>query len=607
MRRFLAAFLAVAFMFGSLSRAADPQPYTVEIDPTGNAELDQALSDSSNLVGLLQSAAVSPFALALRARADVERLLTALKSFGYYQAKVDLRIAGRALDDPDLLEALERAPAEPPAGVRARIELGPLFHLRKIELRGDAPAWLRDKLSLAPGAPALAAEVLEQRERLLSRLLEAGYALAKVEAPDVALIADAQVLDIVYPVQAGAKMNLGKITVQSGERVDEDFLRRRLPLREGQRFDPAAIEKARRDLLSLGAFSSASARPAEHPDAQGRMPIEFVAVERPRHAVSLGASYATDLGGALTVSWRNRNLLGAAERLSLDAGASQLGGNSSVGVGYHASAGFQKPDFLQRGQTLHTGIAAIRQGLIAYDRKAVTLETSLARPFGPHWNGSLGLSLEQSHIDQYRSSADYTLIGLPAALKFDDTDNPYDPARGLRANASLTPMQPLAGALSHGFALAHLTASTYLDLGEPGRSALALRGLVGGALGARAASLPADKRFYAGGGTTVRGYKYQSLGPRFPNDKPRGGVATVAGGVEYRQRIFERYGAAIFLDAGQVSGDEGLFRGRWGMGAGIGARYYSALGPIRLDFALPLNRRSGDGAFEIYLGLGQAF
>lgn len=602
----LAAALAAALAV-PCARGADPQPYTVEFDATGDDALDSALRDVSDLAGLRDSAAVGPFALILRARADMERLQTALKSFGHYRATVDLRIAGRAPDDPELPDILERAPAEPPVEVKARIEPGPLYRLRRIELRGDAPAWLRDRLSLKPGAPAIAAEAMEQRERLLAALLEAGYALARVEEPEAESVADENALDIVYPVQAGEKLNLGAISVHGGGRIDRDFLRRRIPLHVGDRFDPAALEKARRDLIALGAFSSVAVKPADHADEQGRLPVEFAAIERPRHAVSLGASYATDLGGALTVAWRNRNLLGAAEQLTLDAGASQLGGNSSAGVGYRGSASFQKPDYLVPGQTLQTGVAAVRQGLIAYDRKAVSLDIGLLRSFDAHWSGSLGLSLERSHIDQYGGTKDYTLIGLPATLKFDDTDNLYDPARGLRTLAALTPMQPLAGPQSESFALASLSGSTYLDIGGTGRSVLALRGLIGGALGARAADLPADKRFYAGGGATVRGYRFQSVGPRFPNDKPSGGDATVAAGVEWRQRLFADYGAAAFLDAGQVSGAEGAFKGRWGLGAGVGARYYSSLGPIRLDFAMPLDRRPGDGAFEIYLGLGQAF
>ncbi len=136
---------------------------------------------------------------------------------------------------------------------------------------------------------------------------------------------------------------------------------------------------------------------------------------------------------------------------------------------------------------------------------------------------------------------------------------------------------------------------------------LALRGLVGYVEGADAADLPPDKRFYAGGSATVRGYKYQSIGPRFPDDSPRGGTAVAAATVEFRQRVLDDYGAVFFVDTGQVTANGPPFAGTWGLGAGIGARYYTALGPIRLDVAVPVKRQPGSGSFELYIGLGQAF
>jgi translocation and assembly module TamA len=597
-------FVALA---GGGAQAADPQPYTVKIADTGNAELDQALSDSSNLIGLNADAPVSPFALVLRAREDGERFLTALRSFGYYQGKAQIRIAGRELDDPALLDTLNHAPAEPPTLVQIGFDLGPLFHLRKIALQGDVPAAAHAQLSLRPGAPANAVEVLDQRERLLAALLQAGYAQAKIAPPDAVLVAEAHALDVIYHIEAGPVTKLGKLSIRSQGQVDAEFLQRHLKLEENQRFDPAALENARRDLAALGVFSSVQVKPGEAVDAQGRLPIEFATAERPRRSLSLSANYSTDLGGALTAGWRHRNVFGAAEQLILNAGAAQFGGNSTTGLGYLASTTFIKPDFLRRAQSLQADAGVARQGLNAYNRDAVSADVLLLRQFDAHWKGSLGLSIEQARIEQNQSLSNYTLFGLPATLKFDNTDNLYDPRQGLRADATLTPMQSLNSRNNASFALASLSGSTYLDLSAGGRSIFALRGLVGGVMGAPASSLPPDKRFYAGGGGTVRGFKFQALGPRLPNDQPRGGAAVVAGSVEFRQRLFERYGAVLFLDAGQVSDDKALFSGRWGLGAGLGARYFTALGPVRLDLALPLNRRPGDGAFEIYLGLGQAF
>ena len=136
---------------------------------------------------------------------------------------------------------------------------------------------------------------------------------------------------------------------------------------------------------------------------------------------------------------------------------------------------------------------------------------------------------------------------------------------------------------------------------------LALRGLIGERGGANQFDLPPDKRFYAGGSATVRGYKYQSVGPQFPDRNPQGGTAVTAGTVEFRQRILGNYGVAVFADAGQVTANGPPFAGSWHVGVGAGARYYTPIGPIRLDVAFPLNRQPGGDSFELYIGIGQAF
>ncbi len=592
---------------GPGSWAADPQPYTVTIDKTGNAALDQALNDSSTLISLREKAPVGPFALVARAQEDANRFVTALHSFGYYKGRVEVRIAGRVLDDPGLPQLLDRAPTEPPVQVKVTVEPGPLFHLRKIEIQGAVPKEVRDRLGLSPGAPAVAPDVLEARERLLNALRDEGYALAKVDPPITILQEDADALDITYPVDTGPRVDLGSITIKGLDRVSESFVRRRLLVHPGERYNPEAIDRARQDLVSTGAFSSVRTRLAEKLDAQGRLPIEFEVRERPRRAVNLGAAYSTDLGASLAAAWQHRNLFGSAEQLNLTAGVTQLGGTSTTGIGYNAAASFIKPDFLQGDQLLQTDLGAIKENLIAYDRQAITSALLLNRKFAEHWSGGIGLSAEQARITQEGVTQDFTLLGLPVVARYDDTNSLLDPTQGVRAAASVTPTRPLAGPTTTPFVLMQVSGSTYLDLGEPGRSVLALRGLIGSAVGASQFALPPDKRFYAGGSATVRGYRFQSIGPQFPDGKPQGGTELVAGTVEFRQRILDSYGAAVFVDAGQVSAEGPPFSGTWGVGAGVGARYYTAIGPIRLDMAVPLIRLPESGSFELYIGLGQAF
>jgi translocation and assembly module TamA len=340
-------------------------------------------------------------------------------------------------------------------------------------------------------------------------------------------------------------------------------------------------------------------------DAQGQIPVTFEFTERKLHAVDVGVAYSTDLGITISAGWHDRNLFGNGEQLNLTA-SNELGGNAVTQPGYQAGAQFLKPDFLQRDQTLEIDLTALKQSLQAYDQTALLEKIALNRKFSEHWSGSLGISGEQEQIFQEGVTSHYNLVGLPAVLRYDSTNSLLDPTRGIRAAISVTPLESL-GTPNATFLVSQISGSTYLDLSGGGRSVLALRGLVGEISGAGVFSLPPDQRFYAGGSGTVRGYRYQTLGPQFPDGKPTGGTAISTGTVELRQRFLSSFGVVGFIDVGQVSASGTPFSSNWHAGAGVGARYYTAIGPIRLDIAVPLNKLPGGDSFELYIGIGQAF
>lgn len=585
--------------------AADPQPYTVTVKPTGQPALDAALGGSSTLQSLRATAPVAGFALVQRALADQQRFTTALHSFGYYKARIAITIAGHDLTDPALPTLIDDAPADPPLPVAVSFDLGPQFTLGHVAIAGPVPPGLESVLLLAPGQPALAEPILAAQDRLLRQLRQDGYPLAQVPTPLAVLRPDADRLDVTFQPQPGAKAAIGPITVNGLKDMHQSFVRRRLLLKTGQPYSPAAIDAARADLLSLGPFASVRASTADALDPDGRIPIAFDVTERPLHSVDLGIAYATDLGINLSAGWHDRNLFGNAEQLNLSA-ATQLGGNAVTKPGYKAGAQFLKPDFLARDQMLELDLTAVKQSLQAYDQTGLFQKVALNRKLSRHWTASLGISGGQESILQEGETHHYNLTGLPATLRYDSTNSLLDPTQGIRAALSITPTLSL-GQPDATFFVVQLSGSTYLDVSGSGRSVLALRGLMGQASGVGVFAIPPDQRFYAGGGGTVRGYRYQSLGPQFADAKPTGGTAIATGSIEFRQRILDSYGVVAFLDAGQVSNAGTPFASAWRAGAGIGARYYTSFGPIRLDVAVPLNRQPGGDAFELYIGIGQAF
>lgn len=587
------------------SRAADPQPYTVTIAPTENDTLNTALTDASSLVSLRESAPVGPFPLVARARGDIERLERVLHGLGYYAAQVDVRIAGRPLDDPRLSNALDDATGT--VTVKIAVTPGPLFKLRQIKLTGDGPPGLEAKLGLEAGQPAVASDVLAAGARVLTALRDSGHALAKVDSPIATLEPAAHALDVSFNVQAGPQVNLGPISVSGLQRLNEGYLLRRLNLHDGERYSPTAIAKARGDLAATGLFTTIRLEPATELDANGRLPISVVVKERKLRSVKLGASFSTDEGGSLTAAWMHRNLFGNAEQLTISSAVTQLGGTANRQFGYNAGVALMLPDWHRRDQSLTFNIGAIREYLDAYDRTGVLGGVVLARKLNPHLTASVGLTAIVEEITQEGLRDTYRLAQVPLKLVYDSTTNVLDPTSGSRASVSLTPTFNLGNGSTSTFLIGQASGSTYLDFGTKGRSVLALRALVGTVQGAGVFGIPPDQRFYAGGSGTIRGFRFQSLGAKFASGRPVGGTAIDVGSVEFRQRIGESWGAVAFLDAGQINGDGIPFSGALKVGAGAGVRYYTSIGPVRVDVAVPLTRERKADAFELYIGLGQAF
>ena len=604
----------------SPARAADPQPYSVAIAATESDALNDSLKASSQLDSLRETAPVSPFALIGRAREDIDRLKTVLESFGYYQSRITITINGKSLDDPGLPDAIGALPAGEDAAVNVGLEPGKIYHVGKITIDGEISVEQRRALGLESGEPAYAVAVLDAQARLLNRLQEDGYAFAVVDAPVAYDIPEDFALDIVYHVSRGALSHIGPITLTGLKHVQESLVRARLLIASGERYSPSRIEEARRDLLALGVFSSVTVKTAEHSDEDGHVPLTFALQERLRHTIGFNAAYSSDLGGSTGVRWTDRDLLGGAEQLTLAATAIDLGGHATTGIGYNVSAQFTKPDFGSRDDTLQLNAAILKQSLQAYDQTALTSSVLLTHRFSPMWTASVGISGEREQITQQLVIRDYTLLGLPIAARFNSTgtSNPLqDALHGMRASLSVTPTRSFT-AIPATFVIAQADAAAFFDLNDlgltpAGRSVIAVRALAGDAHGAAPFDLPPDQRFYGGGSGTVRGFRYQSIGPQFPispqfpAETPTGGTAVDAVTAEFRQRIARNFGAAVFVDAGAVSGDGHLFQGRPSVGVGAGMRYYTAIGPIRLDVAVPVTRLPGGDRYEIYIGLGQSF
>ncbi|MCB9947023.1 MAG: outer membrane protein assembly factor [Rhodospirillaceae bacterium] len=612
MRRRFGPVVALACGLAAIGALAAPVPYRTELPEVEDGRLQEALEAASNLLQL-QDAEEPPGAAGLlrRAEDDRERMLAALRSFGYYAADVRVTIAGMALDTDNLVERLEAAAGQDPIAVQFEVELGPLYTIGKFEVLDSASGQEemalildREALGIAIGDPASAAAVLDAQTEVIRQMRSQGHPFAAV--PDRRVVVDhaTQQMEVTLTTAPGPYAVFGDIEVEGLEEVDEEFVRNRFPVTPGEPYSPEAVRELRDSLASLEAFAGVQVETGDELDADGRLPVTVHISERPPRVIGFGADYATSEGFGARVYWGHRNLFGRAESLRIQAEAGRIAENDLADIDFGLSVQLRVPDFLERQQTLRTELAIQRENPDAFRRQAVEATIAIDRPLTEDLVLSVGISGELSEVEDEATEAERLfLMSLPVSLKLDTTDDLLDPTEGVRATLSMEPFS-----VDRTFLRTELAASTYYDVFDDGDLVLAARTRLGSIVGEELLDVPNDKRFFAGGGGSIRGFAFQAVGPRTAADDPLGGRSVLELGFEARIRITEEIGIVPFIEGGTVY-EEAFpsFSEPLRFGAGLGLRYYTDFGPLRLDVAVPINKQEGDDGFQFYVSIGQAF
>ncbi|MBX9750707.1 MAG: BamA/TamA family outer membrane protein [Roseococcus sp.] len=579
----LALLLAPPSLPQSLQETAQEepptQPYRTRITPTGDAALDALLRSTSNLVALQDVAPTDAEGIAARIAAEPERLRPVLDSQGYWAGHIAIARNGEEV-------VIEITP-------------GPRYTLRHITVTGEpAP-------DLAPGAPARADDVLAAEAALLARLRRDAHPLAAITR-QVTVDHPAQAMDIAFTVTPGPRADFAEPVVTGTERVNPEVVRRVAALRLAeQSYSPERLARARADVAALGPFASVRMEPGTALDAKGRLPVTVHVQERPFRVLSANAAYETNYGASVRFGWQHRNLLGGAENLRVELEASRIGTDPNL-LNARAAVTWRQPLPWGWDGMLVGGPSLVRDRLESYDRNAFIFNLAYERRLGDRWTLTTGPVAEIGEsAPAGLPLTPYQLAGWAFGARFDSTDSLLDPRGGIRAQGSVTPSYAFQA--STAYLPLRITGSTYVDVTGDGRSILALRGTLGSLVNTTAENVPPSQRFYAGGGGSVRGYDYQSIGPRTAQGKPAGGASLLEGSIEWRQRFGESYGAVAFVDVGAVGTQSFAPTDELRVGAGLGFRYYTAIGPIRADIAVPLVRQQGSGAFGFYIGIGQSF
>jgi translocation and assembly module TamA len=559
-------------------------------------ELGDLLYDESSLVLEKERPLATLRGVRRRATADEDLFLRLLRSRGYYAASLRWTL-------------VESSGPEGVAEVRFLVDPGPVYPIRSVDIRGLPPeaTFLTEKkglrrLGLKPGEPGAASSLLAARKQLVTELVKLGYPFAAIEEDEFAIdhAEDRRDMSVTFVVSAGPRAYFGDSTVEGDRKVDPEYVLRRLTFERGALYDPDEVEESRRKLIDAGVFSAVSISHADTLDEEGLLPMRVKVTENKARTVGAGASFSSAQGVGLKAFWEHRNLLGGAEGLRIEGEANQLG--------FRLLSFYREPDFLEPDQNLLLEFSAAAEDTDAYRSDSLRAAAGVERPLGASLTGGAGVSFEQTAITGSYQDDDFTLIGFPALLRYDTTDDLLDATMGHRLGLYVTPyFDPLDQATS--FISLRLNERYYKRLDSEDRYVFAGRFAVGSIQGATGNDVPLTKRFYAGGADSVRGYDYQFVGPLDEDNDPRGGLSLVQFGAEIRWKITPTLGLVPFLEAANVYEDSVPdFSGEFFWGAGLGARYYTVAGPLRVDVGFPLNARDGvDDFFELYISLGQAF
>jgi translocation and assembly module TamA len=566
------------------------------LDPETEADLRTQFASLSSLEQKKKDAA-NAAQIDRRAREDADLLADLLRNRGYYDAVVNTKV--------------EAAPAERGrVTVTLQAEPGPLYHFAEVKLTGldeageDAAA-LREAFAVKANDPVNADRVTEAEAALQAELGKRGYAFAEVGEMDVAVDHETRTATLTLKVVPNGERQFGRILVEGRKLFSAAHIQTIARWHPGERYKAALVDDLRRALVATGLVSTVGIKTVE-----GKAPKTVdlvVSLEgAPVHTIAGQAGYGTGEGVRIEASWQHRNLIrpeGAVTIRGVAGTREQLLG----GV-------LRMNNFRRRDQVLTAQIVASHENRPGYDARSFNLAAGIERQtniiWQKRWTWSLGgelVATDERDVDIKTGTIRQRtfLIGaIPAVLSYDGSDDLLDPTRGFRLSLRFSPELSLhAGAF--GYSRTQVDASFYQPVTE--RVVLAGRTRLGTIFGASRDAIAPSRRFYAGGGGSVRGYGYQRLGPRDPVfDDPIGGRSLAEFAIEARVR-FGNWGIVPFLDAGNIYTSPLPDVSSLRFGAGVGVRYHTRFGPIRVDVGTPLNPQKGDSRVAVYVSLGQAF
>lgn len=535
-----------------------------------------------------------------RARDDRDLLDNMLRVYGFYDGEVRNSVAR--------IEGQDRV------AMTFDITSGPLYTLSSVDLAGldaigvDVPA-LRAVFGMKVGDPANSDKIIAGRLALLTRLLETGFAFAETGEPDLLIDHDLRSGALTVPVKPGGQYRFGSIVTGEDDLFGSRHLQRIARFKDGDIFQASEVDDLRRAILATGLVSTVSLTPVATDAPTGAEPgtvdIAVATTAAPLRTIAGALGYGTGEGYRAEVSWEHRNFFPPEGLVR----ARAVGGTQEQLI----NLVYRRNNFMTRDRVLTAQVLASNINRNAFEARTFLVAGSLERQtnliFQKKWTWSVGGELVLTDERDGRARViggarrTFFIAALPTSLTYDGSDDLLDPSKGFRLGGRVSPEYSLQSG-SEAYVRLQLDGSYYQPVSD--RIVMAGRVRLGSTVGADRFDIAPSRRFYSGGGGSVRGYGFQRIGPRDGNDDPIGGNSLAEFSLEARVR-FGDFGVVPFFDAGNVYAESLPDISGLRYGAGIGVRYYSSFGPLRIDVATPLNRQTGDSRIGVYISLGQAF
>ncbi len=569
-------------------------PYTLTIEGVDDRDLRRDIRNHSDTYRLRDRPPITVGQARWRLQRDVEPVTALLQDRGYLDASVSGRVDSTVS----------------PLGLVLQVTPGPPYKVTELAVTwGEEqapelpPSTEWQQLGLQePATARTVGEVIDALGRLLYRN---GYPFAANRPPTLTALPDTPgAARLAVEIEPGRRYTFGPMTIEGLVERGSRVITRRVTWREGETFDLLALSHLEKTLLQTGLFSIVQVTPvveAVEDDADGApLPVHVRVSERKPRTVRLGVSYETDEGFGGKLDWTHRDFFGGGETFSLSARGTELGYSGNVTVAMPSSR--------------WRGLSYVLRGEARNDRYDAYHAQTLQFVPGGEWSRYHGVKLggslrwKRGDVEQLGIDRRYFAWSVPLIMQLDFTDSLLDPRGGVRFDAITVPTAE-EGGLETRFLKNIVSLRTYWTPADgPHPLTLALRGNLGSILGADHKDVFADERFYAGGGGSVRGYDFQSIGPTV-DGVPVGGRSLIEGSAELRAVFTERWGGVLFVDGGMVYETELPDTSHdllWS--AGFGVRIFTPIGPARLDLAFPVTPRDEiDETMIFYISLGQAF